>query len=71
MKDTQISKKNELKINKWVNTSSSIILFNMDHINNALSERLISKVDGIIGADTLKKSKALIDYEKKKLYLKL
>ena len=43
----------------------------MDHINNALSERLISKVDGIIGADTLKKSKALIDYEKKKLYLKL
>ena len=71
MKDTQISKKNELKINKWVNTSSSIILFNMDHINNALSERLVSKVDGIIGADTLKKSKALIDYEKKKLYLKL
>ena len=71
MKDTQISKKNELKINKWINTSCSIILFNMDHINKALGERLISKVDGIIGADTLNRSKALIDYEKKRLYLKL
>tara|TARA_B110000240_G_scaffold189006_1_gene228479 strand:+ start:836 stop:1279 length:444 start_codon:yes stop_codon:yes gene_type:complete len=71
MKDTQISKKNELKINKWINSSTSIVLFNMDHINNALGERLINKVDGIIGADTLKKSKALIDYEKKRLYLKL
>ena len=28
-------------------------------------------VDGIIGADVLKKGKAIIDYEKKYLYLKL
>ena len=28
-------------------------------------------VDGIIGADILKKGKAVIDYEKKYLYLKL
>jgi uncharacterized protein YtpQ (UPF0354 family) len=71
MKDTQISKKNELKINKWINTSCSIILFNMDHINKSLSEREVQKVDGIIGADILKKGKAIIDYEKNRLYLKL
>jgi len=28
-------------------------------------------VDGIIGADVLKKSKAVIDYESNKLYLKI
>ena len=42
----------------------------MDHINKALSERGISDVDGIIGADILKKGKAIIDYEKNRLYLK-
>jgi hypothetical protein len=43
----------------------------MNHINTALNERKIQKVDGIIGADTLKKGKAFIDYEKNRLYLKL
>ena len=43
----------------------------MTHINKALSERDIEVVDGIIGADILKKGKAIIDYEKNKLYLKL
>jgi len=28
-------------------------------------------IDGIIGADILKKGKAIIDYEKRELYLKL
>ena len=40
-------------------------------INTALNERKIQKVDGIIGADTLKKANAIIDYEKNRLYLKL
>jgi len=31
----------------------------------------IKQVEGIIGADTLKKGKAIIDYEKNRLYLKL
>ena len=70
MDETKISKKNSLKIGKWVNLKCSIVLFNMDHINNALSERGITNVDGIIGSDILKKGKAIIDYEKNRLYLK-
>ena len=71
MEETKISKKNRLQIGKWINKSSSLVLFDLNHINNALSERDIQKVDGIIGADTLKKGKAIIDYEKNRLYLKL
>ena len=71
MEETKISKKNKLQIGKWINKSSSLVLFDLNHINNALFERDIQKVDGIIGADTLKKGKAIIDYEKNRLYLKL
>ena len=70
MDETKISKKNSLKIGKWIHLKCSIILFNMDHINQALNERDITNVDGIIGADILKKGKAIIDYEKNRLYLK-
>ena len=43
----------------------------MNYINNALNEKKISSVDGIIGADVLKKSKAILNYNSNKLYLKL
>ena len=71
MQETKISKKNKLQVGKWNSKSCSVVLFDMTHINTALNERKIQKVDGIIGADTLKKGKAFIDYEKNRLYLKL
>jgi len=71
MEETKISKKNKLQIGKWINKSASLVLFDLSHINNALNEREIQKVEGIVGADTLKKGKAIIDYEKNRLYLKL
>ena len=71
MSETKVSKKNKLQIGKWISKSSPIVLFDMTHINKALNERDIKIVDGIIGADILKKGKAIIDYEKNKLYLKL
>ena len=43
----------------------------MNHINQALGEKKINLIDGILGADILKKSKAIIDYKSSKLYLKL
>ena len=43
----------------------------MSHINYALNEKKIDSVSGIIGADVLKKSKAILDYNKNKLYIKL
>lgn len=68
---TQVSKKNTLKIGKWKKDKVALILFNLSHVNMALTAHNAKPVDGIIGADILKKSKAIIDYEKKHLYLKL
>jgi len=68
---TQISKKNKLKIGKWQKEKVALILFNLTHVNTALVSHNAKPVDGIIGADILKKAKAIIDYDKKHLYLKL
>ncbi|WP_040279303.1 retropepsin-like aspartic protease [Psychroserpens damuponensis] len=68
---TQLSKKNTLKIGKWKKDKVVLVLFNLSHVNTALTAHNAQPVDGIIGADILKKSKAVIDYEKKYLYLKL
>lgn len=69
--DTKLSKKNKIKIGKWRNNKTSLILFNLTHVNTALTEHKSKPVDGIIGADILNKGKAIIDYDKKHLYLKL
>lgn len=68
---TQLSKQNSLKIGKWKKDKVALILFNLTHVNTALINHNAQPVDGIIGADILKKSKAVIDYNKKYLYLKL
>ena len=68
---TQISKKNILKIGKWKQQKVPLILFSLTHVNTALISHNAQPVDGIIGADVLKKAKAIIDYEKKFVYLKL
>ncbi len=70
MTHTKISKSNTIQIGKWEN-KINLITFDMSHINNALSEKKINPIDGIIGADILKKSKAVLDYKSNKLYLKL
>jgi hypothetical protein len=69
--DTKMSKKNKIKIGKWSDNKLALVLFNLTHVNKALSNHNSKTVDGIIGADILKKGKAVIDYEKKYLYLKL
>ena len=68
--DTKISKNNTIQIGKWEN-KINLITFDMSHINHALNEKKINSVSGIIGADILKKSKAILDYNKNKLYIKL
>ncbi|MEZ4855136.1 MAG: retropepsin-like aspartic protease [Gelidibacter sp.] len=68
---TQISTKNTVKIGKWKKNKVALILFNLTHVNRALTQHQAQPVDGIIGADILKKSKAIIDYDKKYVYLKL
>ena len=68
---TKISNSNELEIGKWKKSHVVLILFNLSHVNTGLVNHNAEPVDGIIGADILKKGKAIIDYEKKYLYLKL
>jgi hypothetical protein len=69
--DTKISIKNKVKIGKWRINKTPLILFNLSHVNTALTNHKSKPVDGIIGADILNKGKAIIDYDKKYVYLKL
>lgn len=68
--ETQLSKKNTLEIGKWKRRSIAIVLFDLTHVNYALSQHNAKTVHGIIGADVLKIGKAIIDYPKKRLFLK-
>ena len=70
MTHTKISKSNAIQIGKWED-KIDIISFDMNHINNALSQKKVPPIDGILGADILKKSKAILDYKTNRLYLKL
>ena len=70
MTNTKISRNNAIQIGKWED-KVNLITFDMNHINNALSEKQIDPIDGIIGADILKKSKAVLDYKTNRLYLRL
>ena len=70
MTHTKISKRNAIQIGKWED-KINLITFDMSHINNALSEKKINPIEGIIGADILKKTKAILDYKLNNLYLKL
>jgi len=68
--ETQKSVNNTLKIDKWKSNKINLVLFDMTHVNTALTQHDAEKVDGIIGADVLELGKAFIDYDKKVLYLK-
>ena len=67
---TKISKNNTIQIGKWKD-KIKFITFDMNNINHVLSEKQIDPIDGIIGADLLIKSKAIINYNTNKLHLKL
>ena len=70
MSNTNISKKNSLIIGKW-KYIIDLVTFDMSHINKTFNEKEIESVDGIIGAEVLKKSKGVLDCKSNKLYLKL
>lgn len=67
--DTLMSKQNTLEIGKFKLQRTHLILIDLQHINNALKKQNAEPVNGIIGADILLKGKAIIDYNKKYLYL--
>ncbi|MEJ1222738.1 retropepsin-like aspartic protease family protein [Sediminicola sp. 1XM1-17] len=68
--DTQISTKNTIEIGTWTQKKVKLVLFDLGHVNQALVSHNALPVDGVVGADILKKGKAIIDYEKKQVYFK-
>ena len=67
---TQIAQKNVIEIKGWKKKKTDLVLFDLTHVNEALTNHNAKKVHGIIGADILRSGKAIIDYKNKALYLK-
>lgn len=67
---TRSSTKNHLQIGDWNFKKFNLVLFDMTHVNQALVEHESEVIHGIIGADILNAGNAIIDYKKKRLYLK-
>ena len=70
MLTTLVSKDNSIKIGGWSCKAYKLVLIDLSNINDVFESLKASAVDGIIGADILKTGNAIIDYEKKYLYLK-
>ena len=68
--DTQVAHHNELIIGSWSSKRRSVVLFDMQAVNNALQKHDVEAVDGIIGADILQSMNAIIDYKNDWLYLR-
>lgn len=68
--ETQISKGNTIKLDKWQMKDLDIVIFDLSHVNQALINHESKPVHGIIGADILKKGNVVIDYKKNVMYLK-
>ena len=68
--ETLISTKNCIEIGSCEFKKVKIVLFDLTHVNTALTNHNAEPVDGIIGADILKKGRAIIDYKSNQLFLK-
>ncbi|PRX57645.1 retropepsin-like aspartic protease [Flagellimonas meridianipacifica] len=68
--ETLISNKNRIQIGNWSKKKQKVVVFDLVHVNQALTSHNTLPVDGIIGADILRKGKAVIDYDKQCLYLR-
>ena len=67
--ETQLAKDNTLNIDGFKLKKVDFVLLDLSHINGALTKQKAKPVNGILGADILERSKAVIDYHKKSLYL--
>tara|TARA_R110002050_G_scaffold35908_4_gene89908 strand:+ start:56 stop:490 length:435 start_codon:yes stop_codon:yes gene_type:complete len=68
--ETMLSRKNTLSIDQWKITNMDFVLFDLSHVNEALIQSKEEAIHGIIGADFLKKHRAVIDYGRNCFYVK-
>ena len=66
---TQIATKNQLQLGTWKDSAFDVVIFDLSHINEALTQHKSKPVHGIIGADVLMKGKGIVDYFNYCLYL--
>ncbi|RBN49666.1 retropepsin-like aspartic protease [Flavobacterium psychrolimnae] len=66
---TQLALKNQLQLGSWKDITFDIVIFDLSHVNEALTQHKAKPVHGIIGADILMKGKAIVDYYNHYLYL--
>ncbi|MGK4566823.1 retropepsin-like aspartic protease [Flavobacterium sp. 3HN19-14] len=67
---TQVSKNNSLQIGSWKSSALHLVIFDLSHVNEALTQHKAKPVNGIIGADILIDGKAILDYDSCNLYLR-
>lgn len=68
--ETKIAKGNKLDIGGLHFSNIDMILFDLSHVNNALEQVDEKRVHGILGADLLKRMRAVIDYGRNCVYIK-
>ena len=66
---TQLALKNQLQLGSWKDSNFELVIFDLSHVNEALTQHKAKPVHGIIGADVLIKGKAIVDYYNHYLYL--
>lgn len=66
---TQIATTNQLQLGTWKDIAFDVVIFDLSHVNEALTQHKAKRVHGIIGADILMKGKAIVDYYNHCLYL--
>lgn len=66
---TQIATTNQLQLGTWKDIAFDVVIFDLSHVNEALTQHKAKPVHGIIGADILMKGKAIVDYYNHCLYL--
>lgn len=68
--ETKIAINNQLEIGRLKLNNQDIILFDLSHVNSALHQVDENGIHGILGADLLKRLRAVIDYGRNCLYIK-
>ena len=61
---------NTVKLSKWKAKDIVIVAIDLDHVNYGLTKAGAKPVDGILGADILKRGNVVIDYKNNLMYLK-
>ena len=67
---TELSKGNRIQLGKWKSNNNTFVLLDLTHVNIALDQYGLPKVQGIIGSDLLKKYHGIIDYSSRLLFIR-